>query len=472
MSRASPETLLLAARRRPLDQLESRLVRRHLAAPDASGRAVLDALRYVISLARLTSLRGREGRTLAVGSAMALHSAWVKEEVEKRLVGLHRLSDLSGTIGDLVQRTREVRGSLLANLPVDRQELEAQVCRRTLVVVSGGGGGAGFVYPGVYHRLERMGLTPDLMVGTSIGALLSLFRARHRTYDQAVLMEGARSLSWSGIFTVLESKNRYGLPATLKMDLQGVLGPIFRHPEGRTLYLSELEIPTYVVSTGITVDALKHDMDYYEHFFDGEVQRGAQAGLRSVAKTMQVVREFLSRPDALVEVVLGRDAGTERFDALDAAGFSSAIPGALHYDVLRSDARMHRILDALYAERGITRLGEGGMVANVASRVGWESAAAGRLGIRNSFVLSLDCFAPSLRSPLWIPLAEAVRRANVVEHSRFADLTLTLTRTLSPLNLVPSVRDSMTAMRWGREALEPHVPFMKEMMRPIPRLGG
>ena len=60
--------------------------------------------------------------------------------------------------------------------------------------------------------------------------------------------------------------------------------------------------------------------------------------------------------------------------------------------------------------------------------------------------------------------------SNVRAHNHFADLYLPLTRTLSPMNLVPSMKDAMTAMRWGREALDPHVPFIKAMMRRIPTL--
>ena len=44
-------------------------------------------------------------------------------------------------------------------------------------------------------------------------------------------------------------------------------------------------------------------------------------------RLFQTVGEFLSRRDSLVQVVLGQDPGTEDFDVLDGAGFSSAIPG-------------------------------------------------------------------------------------------------------------------------------------------------
>jgi hypothetical protein len=40
-------------------------------------------------------------------------------------------------------------------------------------------------------------------------------------------------------------------------------------------------------------------------------------------------------------------------------------------------------------------------------------------------------------------------------------------KTLSPLNLVPPMRDAVLAMKWGEEALAPHMPFIVEMMRPV-----
>jgi hypothetical protein len=180
-----------------------------------------------------------------------------------------------------------------------------------------------------------------------------------------------------------------------------------------------------------------------------------------------VLREFLSRPDALKRVVLGRDEGTETFDVLDAAGFSSAVPGVIHYDVLRDDPRMVRILDTLYATHGITRLGEGGLVSNVPARVAWETVASGRFGRRSSFVLALDCFSPNRRRLAWYPMQQAVRTANVDADRAFADLYLPMSRTLSPINLVPSVRDAMTAFRWGREEIRPHMPFVRMMCEPI-----
>lgn len=460
------DTARWAERRRPFDRLERRVVRLHLAHPDEDAAPIVDALRYAISFARLTVIRNPDGTDVDVSGPLALHARFVRETLEKPLQEADSLWGAIRELPEVLRRTRQARTSLLEHLPISRDALEAEVTTRLLAVASGGGGGAGYVYPGVYEMLERGGLIPDLMSGTSIGALMSMFRCRRRRYDFAPLVSAARKLTWGGVFQVLETENKYGLPATLRLHLRSALSSLFEHESGRPLWLSDMEIPLFCIATGITVDALKHDLGYYEHLLDDEV-RGFRASVRGGFKALTVLREFLSRRDALVEVVLGREPGTEDFDVLDAAGFSAAIPGVIHYDVLRDDPRMHRILDRLYAERGITRLGEGGMVSNVPTRVLWETAVSGMFGRRNVFVLGLDCFAPDARRIAWFAMQQAVRAANVDADREFCDLYLPFPRTLSPMNLVPSVRDALTAIRWGRETVQPHMPFIRTMMRPI-----
>lgn len=443
------------------------MVKLHLSHPDAVPEAVLDTLRYVLSFARLTTVRTRDGDDVDVSGPLALHAQQVREVLEP---AIELASDLWGVVRllpDLAQRTRVARASILEHLPIDRESLEREVTTRNLVVVSGGGGGAGYGYLGAYQVLDRHDLRPDLMVGTSIGAITSLFRARRLPFELAPVVSVSRQLSWSSVLRVLESDSRYGLPATLRIYLRAAFGELFVHDNGEAVRLSELPIRTIIMATGITVDALKHDLDYYEHLFDADVGRSRRDRVRSIARAVGVLREFLARRDALVELALGWSEGTREFDALDAAGFSASVPGVLHYDVLRDDDRMRRLLDDLYAAYGITRLGEGGMVANVPARTGWAASVTGELGVRQPFVLALDCFAPNPRRIAWLPMQQLVRSANVDRDRRYADLYLPLSRTLSPLNVVPAIQDALLATRWGAEALSPHMPFIDGMMRPI-----
>lgn len=471
MTHARFDTERWAERRRPFDRLEAQVVRLYLEDPDDDVREVVDALRYVLSFARLTTVQNADGDDVDLSGVNHLHALQVEKALAPRLRDAESLWGAARLLPELVEATRRARASVLERLPVDRDSLEAEVTTRLLAIASGGGGGAGYVYPGCFETLERFGHIPDLMVGTSIGALMSMFRARRRRYDPAPMVSAARSLTWSSVFRVLEQQSRYGMPATLRLYLRSALGSLFERAEGGSLRLSDMEIPLYVIATGITVDALKHDLDYYEHLLEPELQRGVRGGVRGIVKTIGILREFLARRDALVEIVLGRTPGTEEFDVLDAAGFSAAIPGVIHYDVVRQDPRMHRLLDQLYAAYGITRLGEGGMVANVPARVAWETAASGMLGHRNVFVLALDCFAPGATSLAWYPLQQLVRSSNVEDHLPYADLYLDFPRTLSPMNLVPPLRDVFMAMRWGRSRMERHMPFVTEMMREIPVLS-
>jgi predicted acylesterase/phospholipase RssA len=465
------DTERVAARRRPFERLEVHAVRRFLEGGDDEAASMLGALRYCLCFAKLTTVRNPDGSDVDVMGPLAPHAAAMRRLLEPRVTSLGSIWDLSSVMPEAVEQTRRARASLLEHMPIERDALEAEVTTRLLAVASGGGGGAGYVYPGAYALIERAGLVPDLMVGTSIGALVGLFRSRRRRYDFAPLVAAARDLAWTNTFEVLRTEHRYGVPATLRLYLRRAIGRHFLRDDGQAMQMCDLGIPTYTMATGIRVEALKHDLDYYEHLMDETFTgRGIRRGVRGALKAVAVLGEFLSNREALEPVVLGREEGTEDFDALDAAGFSAAIPGVIHYDILRDDKRMHRVLDRLYARRGITRLGEGGIMHNVPARVAWESVADGRFGRRNVFVLALDCFAPNARRIAWLAVQQAVRSANVDADRKFADLYVPFGRTPSPMNLVPSTHDALTAVRWGREEVEPHRPLLKLMMQPLPIL--
>ena len=167
-----------AALRRPFERLEARVVRLGLQRDEPDAQPVIDALRYALSFAKLTVIRNTDGADVDVSGPLALHAKWVRETLEARIVGADNVWQASRELPEVLRRTRLARRSLVAHLPLDREALEAEVTTRRLAVVSGGGGGAGYVYPGAYELLERHGLVPDLMVGTSIGSLMSMFRAR------------------------------------------------------------------------------------------------------------------------------------------------------------------------------------------------------------------------------------------------------------------------------------------------------
>ncbi|MEC8424614.1 MAG: hypothetical protein VX000_12610, partial [Myxococcota bacterium] len=59
--------------RKELDELESRSMRMHVARPDEVSEHLFDALRYVISFARLTEIRNCDGEDVPVHQHLAAH---------------------------------------------------------------------------------------------------------------------------------------------------------------------------------------------------------------------------------------------------------------------------------------------------------------------------------------------------------------------------------------------------------------
>lgn len=464
-----PMTALLELRR-PLDELETTVVKRHLAQTTPTAPALLDGLRYALSFARMTTIRNVDGQDVDVADFLAAHRWRMRSVLEPALKS--RGGGLRGALRQLpsiMRETRSWRERLLQRLPVDRDSLEAEVTHRQLVVACGGGGGSGYGYAGAYQLLHRAGLQPELVCGTSMGAIISTFRARHKVFDAAKPLAAARRLTWQTVFRVLEMESRYGIPASLRLYLRTALGSLFEMPGGRQATFRDMEVPLLVVVTGVTLDGLRHDLGYYEHYLDEAVRPGVvfRAGwLKRFAGLVGLWKEFLQTPDALREVVFGADELTMDVDVLDAAGFSAAVTGVIHYDVLRDDPRTRHILDQLYGRHGISRLTEGGLVNNVPARPAWWEVMKGRLGRRNPFVLALDCFTPSRSGLAWMPLQQVVR-PNVRANKPFANLYFPLRRRLSPVNLVPPVHEVQQAMSWTSDELQPHVPYLQEMMRPL-----
>ena len=335
----------------------------------------------------------------------------------------------------------------------------------------GGGGGSGYVYAGAFMLLEELGLAPRLIVGTSIGSLLGLFRARRTRLDLGPVTELARQLSWRNVFLLPHVKSRYGVPAALRLYLRKTIAHLFQHPtEARTLRMRELEIPLRIVVAGVTGGALSHDLEYYEHLMDDVVGQDHvrwSALRRTVGNVIDALGELVSRPTLLKEIVIGGDELTGQFDVVDAVGFSTAVPGLIHYDILREDAHMHTLMDQLFQRHGVVRLIDGGLVNNVPSRVAWQHVQRGDIRTRNAFILGMDCFAPQLtRNVLMHPIQRLVR-PQVNANAAFAGFTKTFAQVLSPLDVVPDFKKVQLAMRNGHRELEHDRRFLRDMLTPL-----
>lgn len=459
---------------RPLEELESALVRAALADPSLVTAHEEAILRTALSLARLYKVN-QDGRDIGVGASLTPF----REELSRRLtpVLLPKSGKVERTLllphlRELKERTLNTRDSLLQRFKgrLSFDAVDRELRNKSLVLVLGGGGGTGYVYLGVMALLDEYGLTPRLLSGTSIGAILALFRSRMRRFEQDEVVNIVRTLSWRRLFRAVSTENRYGVPAALRLFLRSGIGRWFGVDTrgGEALTLDQLPIKTLITVSGIRMGKLPHPLEFYEKL--------TAASPRQLLNPLVLPRwiaalwEFATHPEILVRVTLGADEGTEAFDAVDAAGFSSALPGIIHYDVLRDDPRMHAMLRTMFEHKHLFRLIDGGLVDNVPSKAAWRAVHKGEIGTRNAFILALNGFATKLSTPLWIPL-QRIAELNVARSRPWAHLTYDFKRTLNALSVVPRVDELLDAITWGRAQVAPHLPFITRMLTPLPRLG-
>ena len=451
--------------RTALQKYEHSVVRLAMSKPLAIDEPLLDAFRYILSFARLTIVQGKNGQEYEIFPFLTQHRKWVEDLFYHIFSTSDPITGLKENYQVLLEETLAQRRKVLHQFPIDRDVLEEEVCNRQLVLVLGGGGGGGYGYTGMLQLLSQYNLQPQLISGTSIGALVGMFRARSLIYDPLPMFEAAKRLKWNTVFRVLEMNSKYGVPATLRLYLRAALGSMFLRTDGGTMRFSDCPIPLLVVATGLTVEAFKHDLTYYEHLMDGVINEGFRFGVssfRNIKRRMSILQEFLTSTESLKEVVFGLDPHTLEADILDAAGFSAAVPGLIHYDVLREAPHMNQLLDKLYSEYGITRLGEGGLVNNVPAKPAYQAVMNGVIKNRNPFVLALDCFSPQSTSLMWYPIQQLVAR-NVRANMPYMDQYIALHKRLMAINVVPDVEQMSKAMNWTISECTLHMPFVSRM---------
>jgi predicted acylesterase/phospholipase RssA len=458
---------------RPFEDAEAALVRAIVSSPPFVSDAEEAGLRYALNLARTTRIRTPDGDDVDVGAFLAPY----RDELLPAAAALAAPrgfvpADAARLVPNTLAHARAWRARLLGAFAgkLPQSALDREVCEKALVLVCGGGGGVAWSYLGAFALLEQYGLVPRFLAGTSMGAVLLLFRARRLRWHPDDVSEAMRGLSFRTLFRFLHGESRYGLPAAMRLYLRAGIGEFLKGPDGHPLTLGQLAVPLVVAVTGIRNGALPRDPSYYEHLLDlgGEEPRPNVIS-RVVSEVFQAIGELIVQRDRFARVYLGADEETREFDAIDAVGFSSALPGVIHYDVVRDDERMHALLRALLDRHDVFRLVDGGLVDNLPARAAWAAVQRGAIGTRNAFVLALEGFGPKLTQPLWFGL-EQLAAQNVAWNRPFIHHHRSFQRVLSPLEVVPDEAELQRAIQAGKAELNPDMPFVARMCRPFPAI--
>jgi predicted acylesterase/phospholipase RssA len=474
---SSTDTTLL------LQKMENRLVRHHLQNPDVLTGGELRKLRYLLNFARLADFEpgaagpgGTRGRgDVCVDAELAPWRARVADALHGPLrqerdevTALQAARDVLAGLADDQDEQRRLLIERHGN-DFSAAELDAEVGYKKLVTVLGGGGGAGFVYIGGMQRLLEAGQVPDYMIGSSFGSVLGSVVARALPVPIDEYVEWAKTVSYRAILGPEEMRRRHGLTGMFSLRFDEFADAMFTRADGEQMRMSDLAIPFEAVVAGVRKQSYASLPSRFRR------QRLAALRLRSIpylpigigpqvsVRMWQVAAFIDSR--VTKPIVVGGDDATRDLNVVDAASFSSAIPGVLHHET--NDPRMYPILDAVLEDNDVAAIVDGGAASNVPIELAWKRVRDGKLGTRNACYLAFDCFHPQWDPRhLWlVGIAQAVQ-LHMVRNAPYADHVVRFHPTLSPVNLAPSVTAIDSACEWGRNSVDKAIPVTSALLQP------
>ncbi|MDA0712697.1 MAG: patatin-like phospholipase family protein [bacterium] len=434
-------------------------------------------LRWALSLARVSAVENDEEfkpKVIEIGHATDVYRQQLFNLL-KPFIAENKIVDKAG-IGGAISSLRTLvineRKELidLYRQSLSEKSLDDAVRSRPLALALSGGGGTSFVFIGAFTELEKAGIVPSVITGTSMGALLGAYRARNIKFNLDGLINILAALSWDKVAKPLHLASNFGIPATFKLYFREVFGAEFK--KDKQFYrISDLEIPFRATVSGVAHIEGQPDPDFesYGHLLD-DIEAKVSAFRSKEKGIIRILRDLAAKP--LVPIYIGSDALTQDFDVLDAVGFSAAVPGLFHYDIDIENKRMMDLTAKLMQDYGVVRLFDGGFVDNLPALEAKEAIQSGITKVRDPFVLALDGFAPNLhRHWMFLPLMRIAAEHSKVGY-KTANLAITYKHVLSPLNLFPSIKELERAVDNGVKETSLHIPFIKKMLGPIPKPAG
>jgi len=465
-------------------RMETKLVRGLFDHPGLVSRAREHQLRYAIGLASLDTFqpgaarRGGRSRFSDVRVRSPRLSRWqtmILEEFGPILLqtsdSKERVEDASAFLEPRLLRMEKTRDEILEKYADEFSalHLDQEIGIKTLVNIAGGGGGSGYVYIGAWDVLQHAGLVPGYVIGASIGSVLGLFRARDKVGDFDDYLRLAKGLKSEDIFRYVSLKTRFGLPGMARLYLHAGIGHAFCRDDGEEMRLTDLEIPFDTIVAGVRRGAMDESPEQYavsHHLHEDKRPQTLQMRAQIAAQLVRLT-SFVN-PRVVKEIVIGGDDLTREFNAVDAAGFSSAIPGLLHYDMTRDDPHMDVILSRLMERDDVVSLVDGGVANNVPTGAAWRQVQDGRIGTRNAYYLAFDCFHPQGGlGHLWLQPLTRIVGLQVATNDRYAHRRIEFQPTLSPIRLLPSASELDDAVGWGRAQMANELPLLQKFFERV-----
>ena len=412
-----------------LVKVERTLLSHLSAAPESMPLSAQWWLRYALCLGKLSHLSTPGGAEIEAGHVLSEFAGWLADQTAapallKKGPDFNRLTAL---VPHIMAHVDRARSAVLAHSAgqLDPVVLDAELCQKSLVLVLGGGGGSGFAHLGLFSLLKDLEITPGLVSGSSMGALLGLFRCLRKEWDPTTTFIAVpKRFDRRYIFRPFDGQIKYGFPGAFKLQLDEMAGHTLDLVCGKPcVTFADLEIPLQVVVTGIRGGmraALEQDILGKSPYttLTGLSLRGR------LGRLVKLFRTILENPGLTEELVFSRQMDGGEIDVVDAVGFSCAVPGLFCYDLVNRDpSPTQKALDELFKTLDLWGVADGGVINNLPARVALDGVDSGLINTRNVYVYALDPFQPRLSSPLFLPmqqLAQFSTTANLpyVDHYR------------------------------------------------------
>jgi len=349
-------------------------------------------------------------------------------------------------------------------------ELDTEIGHKALVLVMGGGGGAGFVYLGAFRRLLEAGMVPSYMLCNSIGAIVGSLMARTVPVPLDDYVTWVKTVTYRGILGPEPLRRRHGLTGLFSLRFDVFADALFRREDGEPMRLRDLGIPYETVVAGVRRQSFDRLPARFRRAEMSALYLRSLPRLRygigpAVASRMWQAAAFIDSR-IVKPIVLGADDLSADFNVVDAASFSSAIPGVLHHE--SADPRMWPLLDELFDRKDVAAFVDGFAASNVPVELAWKRVQDGRLGTRNACYLAFDCFQPQWDPKhLWLQPITQAARVQMVRNAPFADRIVRFKPTLSVINLAPTPKHLDLAIGWGSESLDPAMPLIERLLQQV-----
>ncbi len=434
--------------------------------------ADVDVLRYALRLAQLSSLGDPRDSLVEPLAEFRLRLVQIlapimptgPEEMDEQV--------LRTAVDGITELVDAAHARVRTSQRLSAEELDAEISHKRLVLVLGGAGGCGYVYLGVLQRLAELSIEPSYLLGCSMGAILAVLRARSRHFDLDELLEEMRLLRAVAALAG-PTRSRFGLPGSLRIDLHRALGPLFTNDDGTPVSLGDLALPVDALATGIGVGALPLAREEYGTLVQTE-HRSAEALSKlsgsAVARTVGAMIALAMSRRLLVPILFGAEEETRDLSALDAAGFSSAIPVLLSYELPEEDQVSGSILERVFERNGLTALCDGLVSSAIPAHWAWERVEGGLIGSRNCVIVALHALEASQGGAAGVLLSPVKRVfAGTAHRDRpFWDLCVNFTRAPGVFDLLPGEATLREAAETGREAFEEAAGLLPELMKTLP----